>query len=119
MSFPFRMCWAITFHKSQGMTVGPGKQLVELAEVNLGPNDTDSWAAGSALVELSRVTEIGALMVDWPVDLLRFTSRSKEKQAVANEDGRLFEMFKKTMESESWFTDEGEYLGMLKAYYTH
>ncbi len=63
MSFPFRMCWAITCHKSQGMTVGPGKQ-VELAEVNLGPNDTDSWVAGSALVELSRVTEIGALMVD-------------------------------------------------------
>ena len=39
--FPFRMCWAITCHKSQGMTVGPGKQ-VELAEVNLGPNVTDS-----------------------------------------------------------------------------
>ena len=114
--FPFRMCWAITCHKSQGMTVGPGKQ-VELAEVNLGPNDTESWAAGSALVELSRVTEIGALMVDGPVDLLRFTSRSKAKQAVANEDGRLFEMFKKTMESEPWLADEGEYVGMIEAYY--
>ncbi len=73
------------------MTVGPGKQ-VGLAEVNLGPIDTDSWAAGSALVQLLRVTEIGALM-DGQVDLLRFTSRSKGKQAVANEDGRLFEMF--------------------------
>ena len=56
-------------------------------------------------------------MVDGPVDLLRFTSRSKGKQAVANEDGRLFEMFKKTMESESWFAVEGEYLGMIEAYY--
>jgi hypothetical protein len=74
-------------------------------------------AAGSALVKLSRVTEIGALMVDGPVDLLRFTSRSKGKQAVANEDGRLFEMFNKTMERESWLADEGEYMGMMEAYY--
>ncbi len=87
--------------------------------MNLGPNDTESWAAGSALVELSRATEIGALMVDGPVDLLRFTSRSKGKQAVEHEDGRLFEtlMFKKTMESESWLADEGEDLGMIEAYY--
>ena len=51
------------------------------------------------------------------MDLLRFTSRSKGKQAVANEDGRLFEMFKKTMESEPWLADDGEYLGMIESYY--
>ena len=48
------MSLAITWHKSQGSAIGPGKQEVELAEVNLGTNDTDKWAAGSAFVKLSR-----------------------------------------------------------------
>ena len=46
-------------------------------------------------------------MVDGPVDLLN--SSLQGQKAVANEDGGLFELFKKTMESESWLADEGEY----------
>ena len=114
--FPFRLCWAITCHKSQGMTVGPGKQ-VELAEVNLGPNDRDSWAPGSAFVKLSRVTDIGALIIDGPVDMLRFTSRSKGKQAVANKDTRLYQLFKQTIQEEPWLEDPGEYEVMVHEYY--
>ena len=74
------------------------EKFVKLAEVNLGPN----WAPGSAFVKLSRVTDIGALIIDGPVDMLRFTSRSKGKQAVANEDTRLYQLFKQTIQEEPW-----------------
>ena len=56
-------------------------------------------------------------MIDGPVDMIRFTSRSAAKQAVANEDARLFEMFRKTLEREPWLEDDGEYQGMIEAFY--
>ena len=49
---PLRMCWAITCHKSQGMTIGPG-QMCSRAIVNLGNSSTEDWASGAAFVQLS------------------------------------------------------------------
>jgi hypothetical protein len=116
VQFPLRLCWAITIHKSQGMTIGPQEQK-KSARINLGPGDTEVWAAGSAFVQLSRVTEIGALCIDGPVTLERFCHWTAGKQAVLLEDQRLFKMHERMFgddpsigNSESWRLMVASYL---------
>ena len=116
VQFPFRMCWAITVHKAQGMTIGCQQQM-KAARVHLGASDTDKWAAGAAFVQLSRVSEIGALCFEGPVDLDRFTMWSAGKQAVASEDGRLYEMHQKTLENEPWLVNEAGFELMVNEYF--
>jgi hypothetical protein len=87
------------------MTIG-SKQPIKAARVNFGAVDTDRWAAGAAFVQLSWVSEIGALCIEGPVDLDRFTMWSPGKQAVAAEDGRLYQMYQKTFAMNPWLASE-------------
>ena len=94
-------------HSSQvtGNDIG-SNQHIKAARVNFGAVDTDRWAAGAAFVQLSQVSEIGALCIEGPVDLDRFTMWSPGNQAVAAEDGRLYQMYQKTLEMNPWLASE-------------
>jgi hypothetical protein len=57
------------------------------------------------------------LIIDGPVDMLRLTSRSKGKQAVAIEDTRLYHLLQMTIEQEPWLEDPEQYEVMIHEYY--
>jgi hypothetical protein len=96
-------------HSSQvtGNDIG-SNQHIKAARVNFGAVDTDRWAAGAAFVQLSQVSEIGALCIDseGPVALDRFTMWSPGNQAVAAEDRRLSQMYQKTLAMNPWLASE-------------
>lgn len=50
VQFPLVPAWAITIHKSQGMTVGPGNDILQIV-VDVGNKE---WAAGLVYVAVSR-----------------------------------------------------------------
>ena len=50
VQFPLVPAWAITIHKSQGMTVGPGNDILQIV-VDVGDRE---WAAGLVYVAVSR-----------------------------------------------------------------
>ena len=58
---PLRVCKALTIHKAQGMSVGPGNPL-ESAVIYL-PEKGERTNPGSALVAISRVTDISFLAI--------------------------------------------------------
>ena len=60
-SIPLRVCKAITIHKSQGMSVGPGNSF-ESAVIYL-PQKGERSNPGSELVVTSRVTDISFLVI--------------------------------------------------------
>ena len=60
-SIPLRVCKAITIHKAQGMSIGPGKSF-ESVIVSL-PEKGERTNPGSELVAFSRVTDISALAI--------------------------------------------------------
>eukprot|EP00961_Rhodomonas_salina_P085855 1153232-Rhodomonas_salina.2 len=101
---PLRPCWAMTGHKSQGMTIGRDKD-IELVILNLGAHDTDSWAPGSAFVQLSRSQEIGSIALDGSVDEERFATHGEGKRLVAEEDLRLLNMYRQMLAKEPWLED--------------
>jgi ATP-dependent DNA helicase PIF1 len=113
---PLRLCWAITVHKSQGMTIG-SQQHMKAARIHLGDSNTEKWAAGAAFVQLSRVSEIQALCIEGPVDLDRFTFWSAGKQAVAVEDERLYQMHVRTLREHSWLGNEAAFGMMVQEYF--
>ena len=92
---PLRMCWAITSHKSQGMTVSE-KHPVKYVVVDLGEDKTEKWASGAAFVMLSRSTEIGRIAIEGNVNAKRFTSVSQGKREIAFEDERLYALYQAT-----------------------
>ena len=117
LQYPLRLAWAITVHKSQGMTVGPEKQIKQIV-LDLGGKDTEKWSAGSSFVQLSRATEIGALAISGTVDGERFLGRGDKAKEVAEEDARLLRLYERTkqrctQELESgplcWLTHIGEF----------
>ncbi len=87
------------------------------ARIHLGSSDTEKWAAGAAFVQLSRVSEIGALCIQGPVDLDRFTLWSAGKQAVALEDERLYKMHVRTLSQNPWLGNDAAFSVMLGAYF--
>ena len=64
VSIPLRVCKAITIHKAQGMSIGPGKPsesvIVSLSEKGERTNP------GSEKVECFRVIDISALAIATP-----------------------------------------------------
>lgn len=58
--FPLVPAWAITIHKSQGMTVGPG-ECVEKIVVDVGDKE---WAAGMLYVAVSRPVSAECIRLD-------------------------------------------------------
>ena len=55
---PLLLAWAVSIHKSQGLTVGPNEQVKRLI-VDFGASE--GWAPGLLYVALSRVTHLEAL----------------------------------------------------------
>ena len=54
---PLQVCWALSIHKSQGMTAGPEKRVHRLV-IDIGTSD---WCAGLAYVALSRSESLACL----------------------------------------------------------
>ena len=109
MQIPLRMCWAITIHKSQGMTVGPLEQIKRVV-VDLGGKDVAKWCTGGAFVQLSRATEVGSLAISGSVDGEQFMARGgcldKKAHEVAVEDARLLDMYVHTKQRRTVASDE-------------
>jgi hypothetical protein len=103
---PLRPAWAITCHKSQGMTIGE-RHYIKQAVIALGKLDTEKWAPGAAFVQLSRVTGLANLAIEGAVDGDRFSfSRYPSKRMVADEDERLFKLYEATIAKNSWLSDD-------------
>ncbi len=77
--YPIRLAWAITIHKSQGLTF-------DKAIIDAG----DSFAAGQVYVALSRLTGIDGLVL-----------RSRIRPDVISTDERILEFSKSEMSSEA------------------
>ena len=95
---PLRLCWGITVHKSQGMTVGPMMSM-KRAVLNLGGHDVEGWSPGSAFVQLSRVVSPACMAIDGGYNEDRIQPRSGKQFAakmVSQEDRRLQDMFRAT-----------------------
>ena len=61
-TIPFRVCKAITVHKSQGITVGPGN-IWEKLVITLPREDAKHKLSGAELVSFSRVTDFNHLAI--------------------------------------------------------
>ena len=95
---PLRLCWGITVHKSQGMTVGP-RMTMKRAVLNLGGSDVEGWSPGSAFVQLSRVVSPSCMAIDGGYNEDRIQPRTGKQFAaklVSQEDRRLQDMFRVT-----------------------
>ena len=104
--FPLRPAWAITCHKSQGMTIGD-RHYIKHAVIALGKLDTEKWAPGAAFVQLSRVTGVANLAIEGTVDGDRFSYvRFPSKRMVAEEDERLYRLHQATLANNSWLFDD-------------
>jgi hypothetical protein len=92
--YPIRLAWAITVHKSQGLTFS--KAIIDIG---------NAFAPGQVYVALSRLTSLNGLVLSSPINVSSLNvdnsiteySSSKEKQGMLNE---VFEQ-----ESFSFFRD--------------
>ena len=86
---PLRLAWAVSIHKSQGLTIGPN-QLITRAILDMGPKE---FALGLTFVAISRCKALECLMFSlMPSDTrlrnlndgAQFENRQKEASRVHN-----------------------------------
>jgi ATP-dependent DNA helicase PIF1 len=58
---PLELAWAITIHKSQGLTIGPGHNIQKVV-IDVGA--TEHWAPGLLYVAVSRANNLGCIAFD-------------------------------------------------------
>lgn len=87
-TIPLRVCKAITIHKSQGITAGPGRLWKKIVAALPGPNDRKT--AGLELVALSRPTVKEALAI-YDDEELSMEALLKIGRGAASEKRRAFE----------------------------
>eukprot|EP00899_Mesostigma_viride_P028654 jgi/Mesvir1/8974/Mv25463-RA.1 len=87
---PLSLAWAITIHKSQGMTIGPGNP-IQRAVVNIG---SEEFAAGLTFVALSRAKNPECFAWDPAPDFARLQriAKGKNLKARKHEEQRLRNM---------------------------
>jgi nucleoside-triphosphatase THEP1 len=86
--YPIKLAWAITVHKSQGLTFN--KAIVEVGA---------AFAPGQVYVALSRLTSLDGLVLTSPVN---YSSISEEKSVTAfSETKKIQEPLEKILEKES------------------
>ena len=108
---PLRVCWGITVHKSQGMTVGP-KSVLKRAVLVLGDSSVEGWAPGSAFVQLSRVVSPACMAIEGGYSDSRLQPKGGKgvsAKIVAAEDCRLRNLSIVTREREVGCGSESEY----------
>ena len=98
---PLDLAWAVTIHKSQGLTIGP-EEAIKMVIVDFGKNE--AWAPGLMYVAVSRVTHLECLAID-----LRKINEAQELEVIPFNRDRLANL-NKSKKSQAIF----EYLAKLK-----
>ena len=107
---PLVMAWATSIHKSQGMTIGPGKRFLvhrscfnqrvtgeSVAKVVIDVGKSESWAPGLMYVAISRATLSSCVAFDPMPSFERFSKLNTSQQAkeILKHLTRLEEMSKR------------------------
>ena len=107
---PLVMAWATSIHKSQGMTIGPGKRFLvhrscfnqrvtgeSVAKVVIDVGKSESWAPGLMYVAISRATLSSCVAFDPMPSFERFSKLNTSQQAkeILKHLSRLEEMSKR------------------------